>query len=454
MVVFSKKEPILLFLGDIALFVAALWLTLTVRYFELPSTTLLYDHIVPFSILFALWALIFFIAGLYDKHTVIFKRKLPTIILNTQLVNVSIAALFFFFVPYFGIAPKTNLIIYLLISFPLILLWRLVIFPMLGVRKKQKAILIGHGKEMKDLETEINNNPRYGLEFVLTIDLAKVTNLNDIQKEVLVRIGPEEASIIVSNTRNEKMEALLPLLYNLTFLQIKFQFIDINQLYEDVFDRIPLSSLQREWFLENISSTSAGVYDIMKRTIDVVAALTMGVVTAIIYPLVYVVYKFEGDGPVCIAQKRIGKYNESITAYKFRSMTQNEDGVWIGESKNEVTRIGRVLRSTSLDEFPQFWNILKGEMSLIGPRNDVSGLGSRLAEAIPHYNMRYLVKPGLSGWAQIKQDYSKGNISPQSVEETKIRLSYDLYYIKNKSFLLDIVIALRTIQTLISRLLP
>ncbi|MCH7530016.1 hypothetical protein IIB50_02785, partial [Patescibacteria group bacterium] len=254
MVVFSKKEPILLFLGDIALFVAALWLTLTVRYFELPSTTLLYDHIVPFSILFALWALIFFIAGLYDKHTVIFKRKLPTIILNTQLVNVSIAALFFFFVPYFGIAPKTNLIIYLLISFPLILLWRLVIFPMLGVRKKQKAILIGHGKEMKDLETEINNNPRYGLEFVLTIDLAKVTNLNDIQKEVLVRIGPEEASIIVSNTRNEKMEALLPLLYNLTFLQIKFQFIDINQLYEDVFDRIPLSSLQREWFLENISS--------------------------------------------------------------------------------------------------------------------------------------------------------------------------------------------------------
>ena len=454
MVVFSKKEPILLFLGDIALFVAALWLTLTVRYFELPSTTLLYDHIVPFSILFALWALIFFIAGLYDKHTVIFKRKLPTIILNTQLVNVSIAALFFFFVPYFGIAPKTNLIIYLLISFPLILLWRLVIFPMLGVRKKQKAILIGHGKEMKDLETEINNNPRYGLEFVLTIDLAKVTNLNDIQKEVLVRIGPEEASIIVSNTRNEKMEALLPLLYNLTFLQIKFQFIDINQLYEDVFDRIPLSSLQREWFLENISSTSAGVYDIMKRTIDVVAALTMGVVTAIIYPLVYVVYKFEGDGPVFIAQKRIGKYNESITAYKFRSMTQNEDGVWIGESKNEVKRIGRVLRSTSLDEFPQFWNILKGEMSLIGPRNDVSGLGSRLAEAIPHYNMRYLVKPGLSGWAQIKQDYSKGNISPQSVEETKIRLSYDLYYIKNKSFLLDIVIALRTIQTLISRLLP
>ncbi|MCH7529972.1 sugar transferase [Patescibacteria group bacterium] len=103
---------------------------------------------------------------------------------------------------------------------------------------------------------------------------------------------------------------------------------------------------------------------------------------------------------------------------------------------------------------PQLFNILKGEMSLIGPRNDVSGLGSRLAEAIPHYNMRYLVKPGLSGWAQIKQDYSKGNISPQSVEETKIRLSYDLYYIKNKSFLLDIVIALRTIQTLISRLLP
>ena len=451
MVITRKKETILLFLGDLSIFFAALWMTLALRHFEFPSSSLFYSHIVPFSILFGIWILVFFIAGLYDRHTVIFRNKLPDIILNTQLFNVAIAALFFFFIPYFGIAPKTNLVIYLLISSPLIIFWRIYLAPLTGIRKKQKAILIGHGREMYDLRDEINDNGKYGLEFVLTIDLSKVVNFNDIQKEVLMHVGPDAASVIVSNTRNEKIESLLPLLYNLTFLQIRFQFIDINQLHEDIFDRVPLSSLQRDWFLENISPSTKGVYDIVKRGIDIVAGLVLGVITFIAYPFVYLFIKIEDKGPVFIEQKRIGQHNKSITTYKFRTMSSNEDGVWLGESENKITKVGKILRNTSLDEFPQFWNLVKGDMSLIGPRNDLSGLGSRLSESIPYYNMRYMIKPGLTGWAQVKQDYFGRNVSPQSIEETKIRLSYDFYYIKNRSLLLDISIALRTIQTLISR---
>jgi UDP-GalNAc:undecaprenyl-phosphate GalNAc-1-phosphate transferase len=116
-----------------------------------------------------------------------------------------------------------------------------------------------------------------------------------------------------------------------------------------------------------------------------------------------------------------------------------------------VTKVGAILRKLSIDELPQVWTILKGEMSLIGPRNDIKGLGDRLASEIPYYNIRNFVKPGVTGWAQTHQHYMGDNISPQSLEESKVRLAYDLYYVKNRSLLLDIDVALRTFKTLLSR---
>jgi lipopolysaccharide/colanic/teichoic acid biosynthesis glycosyltransferase len=113
--------------------------------------------------------------------------------------------------------------------------------------------------------------------------------------------------------------------------------------------------------------------------------------------------------------------------------------------------VGDILRKTSLDEFPQCINILKGELSLIGPRNDIVGLGERLEQEIPYYGVRYIVKPGITGWAQINQQYEQGKLSPQSVEETKVRLAYDFYYIKHRSFAMDIVIALKTVKRMLFR---
>ncbi len=137
--------------------------------------------------------------------------------------------------------------------------------------------------------------------------------------------------------------------------------------------------------------------------------------------------------------------------YKLRSMRFSDNGKWNGEGENKVTRVGNFLRKTSLDEFPQFINILKGELSLIGPRNDIKDLGARLGAAIPYYNIRYIVPPGITGWAQINQQYEQGSISPQSMEETKVRLAYDFYYIKNRSLVLDVVIALKTAKRMFFR---
>jgi lipopolysaccharide/colanic/teichoic acid biosynthesis glycosyltransferase len=134
-------------------------------------------------------------------------------------------------------------------------------------------------------------------------------------------------------------------------------------------------------------------------------------------------------------------------------MTKNlaASGEWTTEGENRVTRVGNFLRVSSLDEFPQWINVLRGEISLIGPRSDIEGLGKRLAEAIPYYNARYIVKPGITGWAQVNQQYEQGSISPQSIEETKTRLAYDFYYLKNRSLGLDIVIALRTVKRMLFR---
>jgi lipopolysaccharide/colanic/teichoic acid biosynthesis glycosyltransferase len=177
----------------------------------------------------------------------------------------------------------------------------------------------------------------------------------------------------------------------------------------------------------------------------------MGGIAVVLTPFIALFMRLEGPGPVFITQERIGRYGMPIRAYKFRSMRFSDEGKWKGEGENKVTAVGAFLRLTSLDEFPQFINVLRGEVSLIGPRNDIRALGLRLGEAIPYYNMRYIVPPGITGWAQINQSYEPGNISPQSIEETKTRLAYDFYYIKNRSLALDIVIALKTVKRMLFR---
>ena len=173
-------------------------------------------------------------------------------------------------------------------------------------------------------------------------------------------------------------------------------------------------------------------------------------------PFIILAMRIEGKGSIFITQDRIGKQNKPVRVHKIRTMTSNDagSGTWLQEDiqkENVITKVGAILRKTSIDELPQCINILKGEMSLIGPRNDIVGLGNRLAEEIPYYNIRNFVKPGVTGWAQTHQQYMKDNISPQSIEESRDRLSYDLYYVKNRSMMLDIEIALRTLKTLLSR---
>ncbi len=447
MTAFNKKGPIILFIGDAIIFFVSLYAVLLIRYRTIPSGELLQNHLVPFSILFAVWILVFFIAGLYENRTIILKNRLPGIILRTQIINTVLAIAFFYFIPYFGITPKTNLFIYLVISAFFILLWRIYGYSLIGPKRKQNAILIASSEEMKQLRDTVNLHNHYNINFISSVDLDAIRSV-DFQEEIIKRIYAEDVSLIAIDFKNNKVEPILPALYNLIFSNITF--IDMYKIYEDVFDRIPLSLITYSWFLENISHTPKATYDFLKRIMDIFIAIFLGVISLVAYPFIIAAIKMHDGGKVFIVQERIGKNGLPMKIYKFRTMTANDNGMYAdGRTKNTVTRVGAFLRRTRLDELPQLWNVIAGDISLIGPRPELPSLVAQYEKDIPYYGIRHLIKPGLSGWAQLYHDNHPHH--GVAISQTKEKLSYDLFYLKNRSLLLDLTIALKTIKKLLSR---
>ncbi len=171
--VVRRKEVLALFLGDLAVFCVSLYFTLTLRFGQLPTREIVFTHFVPFSFLFITWVFISFIAGLYEKHTLSLKGKLPAILTRVQLVNAIISISFFYFIPYFDITPKVILFIYLVVSLVIMVAWRMAIAETLGQRRRVKALLIARkSQDVNDLYHEINHNPRYGTHVVEWIDLS------------------------------------------------------------------------------------------------------------------------------------------------------------------------------------------------------------------------------------------------------------------------------------------
>ncbi len=442
------RELFVLIIGDIIVFNVALWLTLLVRYLELPNVDRLTQHVPPFLIISAVWLGVFFILGLYDKHTNFLKKLLVSRILSAQVINVVVAGLLFFIIP-FGITPKTNLVIYLVISVLLLTLWRLWVVPLLSPKQRHRAVLIADGPEAIELVDEINNNDRYNYSFVRIIDGETLRNTNDFERKLLSLIERENVELIVADPRGEAIKAFLPALFNLSFLRFAFTFLDFNRLYEDTFDRVPIGMLQYEWFISNISQAKATLYDAVKRAIDIGGALTLSFFALLLLPLIAAAIKLEDRGPLLYHTTRVGQFNRPITIYKFRTKNGTDVGQAALQSTLRDTRVGVFLRKLRLDELPQLVNVLRGDLSFIGPRPEMPALAEVYAREIPYYNTRHFLKPGLSGWAQINNyDVPRGGVD---VERTKAKLSYDLYYLERRSLLLDVHIALKTIATIIMR---
>lgn len=441
----NRGETFALFVGDVALLYLSLFATLFIRYYT--SETFQLDvmvrlHLLPFTILFALFTLVFFIAGLYEKHTLFLQKQLPQLLARALLVNILIAVVFFYFLPAFEITPKVNLFICLIVASLLLFAWRRFSLRRMTRAERERAVVIGTGEEMGKIVEELSGNPRYGIRCSFVLD----TTQGIREEEALRRIREERVNLVIVNLHDSKAQALFPHLYTLLFQNVRFA--DMHDVYEEMFDRVPLSLVRYPWFLEHISGARF-TYDILKRLMDIVVSFLLGLLSLLLYPLVYLAIKFDDGGPLFVFQERVGRFSRLVRTIKFRTMSRDDAGLEELKEGNRITRVGAFLRRTRIDELPQLWNVLRGEMSLIGPRPELPALVAVYEREVPYYNTRHVLKPGLSGWAQIyHKNPPKVHANP---DETAIKLSYDLYYLKNRSFWLDVKIALKTVKVLLSR---
>jgi lipopolysaccharide/colanic/teichoic acid biosynthesis glycosyltransferase len=447
MTLIPKREYILLLVGDLIVFTVSLWLTLALRYLEVPSRELFTLHFVPFTFLFAAWIVVFFVAGLYGRHTRLFRSKLPATILYTQTINVALAAAFFSMLPFFGLAPKTILVLYLIVSFAIIYIWRVLMYTHMPRSKRQRGVLIASGSDAHALAEEVKHDPHAPFTFDYMVDTSVAPSHEVIQRTVRVA-AEDDVTFLVVDLSDAAVSAALPIIYDAAFHKHKFALIDAAELYEEMFDRVPLTLVKYEWVLR--SAASSRFYDIFKRAIDVAGASFLGILSLIVYPIVAVLIKIDDGGDIFITQERVGRFQRPVKIVKFRSMSGNDSGVYGegGKTKLTITRIGKWLRVLRIDELPQLWNVLKGDLSLVGPRPELPALASQYSARIPYYNARYLVTPGLMGWAQLRHD--RHPHPGADIAATKEKLSYDLFYLKHRSLMLDVYVILQTIRIVLT----
>ncbi len=429
MIIRFKKDRLVLLIGDIGCFFAALAVALLLRSGGQIDDQAFFAHFAPFSILFLAWIGVFFVFDLYRPQTSLFKQRLPGTIFRAQLVNSLVALIFFYLIPYFGITPKTILFIDLIVSFVFVWAWRRHLATNFTFHRRRKVFFACEGKDVAELISEIKHNSTYRLEVT--------ANAPDADQAI--------GTIIIFNqydTSTESRQKLYPLLVS------GATFVSVYDLYEEVFSRVPMGLINEDWCLENISAYPKLVYDFLKRVMDITLSLILLVATLPIYVLVWLAIKIEDGGPIFIDQDRVGRKNKLLKIFKFRSMSANITDITADQRGNRITKTGTLIRKTRVDELPQLWAVLKGNMSLIGPRPELPSGVSRYEQEIPFYNLRHIIKPGLSGWAQMYHDLHPHH--GLDVVETSHKLSYDLYYIKNRSLGLDLAIALRTIKTLLS----
>ena len=425
----STRQALLLLVGDLVSYTLALWLTLLVRYWAWPSWETFSTHLYPFSIVFLIWIIVFFIADLYGRQSSGFDSRLAETVINAQLAGSFLTVLFFYYIPFFGITPKLTLFLDLFLSLGVIFIWRRYGSRFLRQGRMENYFFHCRGPEVEELKRELEHNQKYQVA---------VTQYGG----PLASLKLSEISILVLNFYDQRTSVEAVACYRLMVAGVKV--ISTHRLYEEVFGRIPLSVISEQWFLEHIENESGLTYRLFKRLMDFIIGLVLAIISLPLYPLIALAIFINDRGPIFYQEGRIGRGNRIFQITKFRSMTTESD-----LSQRRVTFMGRILRKTRFDELPQLWSVVMGEQSLIGPRPERPEYVAVYNKQIPYYQARHLITPGLSGWAQIYQE-----CHPHfrlELDATREKLSYDLYYIKNRSLWLDITIALKTIKTILSR---
>ena len=444
----------ILITGDVIIFQASLLLTLWIRYGSLTSPQL-DQHLRPFFILMLLWLMGIYIAGLYDLTLGQQPVRLFRTYLEGMIGNLAVAVGFFYLIPVFGIAPRTNLFLHFAIFLFLGYMWRLFFHnKILSHFTRGRVLFIGPADEATTIN-DLLKHSSLGLDLVaiLPIQGHAETHLGCLMienaKAILPLLHTHHIQAIVLGIRLEDVPEIRTALYESLFTQVTI--LDRAEIEEATTGRIPLSYVNEGWFLHHLRESDKTWYENAKRFIDLLLAIPFGILTLLIFPLVAFLIHIMSRGPILYSQIRVGRGGKQITIWKFRSMhidSEKQGPQFTPSTATDprVTPIGRILRQLRIDELPQIWSVLKGDLSFVGPRPERPEFVSPLIERVPYYALRHLTRPGLTGWAQVRF------LTPTTrLEDNLKKLQYDLFYIKHRSLMLDLAILLKTIGIVLRR---
>ncbi len=379
------------------------------------------------------------------------------------LRDVSIAAGFsillylgFFFISEPNSLPRIGVAVFIVAVYLLTLLWRMTYIRLFTAPQLMRRVLVvGAGRSGLRLAEIISGiwPPPFHLVGLVDDDEAKIGN--EYYGYRVIGRSSDLLKIAEEHQITDLVFAITGEMNQPTFdslLAAEEQGIEITtmpSMYEELLGRVPIFLLKSDWLLRSFvdQAHTGGFYDLIKRLIDLVGGLIGTIIFIATLPIFATLILITSGRPVFYAQDRIGKNGRPYRMIKYRTMIREAegDGIAVPAAENDVraTGIGRLLRKTHLDEIPQFLNVLKGEMSLVGPRAERPEIISQLQIDIPFYRARLFVKPGLTGWAQVNYGYAAGS------EMNSIKLEYDLYYIKHRNLLLDLMIMVRTVWTVV-----
>jgi exopolysaccharide biosynthesis polyprenyl glycosylphosphotransferase len=392
----------------------------------------------------------FLMAGLYeDHHARSFPKTLRAIALAAIIGMVLYMFIYFTSEP--NSLPRIGVLIFVIAVSILEIIWRFIYIKVFTAPRFMRRVLVVGGGEtgriILRIMNELNTRP-FIVAGVIDDDPQKIGTILDGyavlcgSDKLLDTIYEQNISDLIVAISGQMQGSMFQAL--LDAQEMGVDIIRMPVAYEELLNRVPIRYLEADWILRSFVDEARvnAFYELTKRFIDILSGLAGGFLLLIMLPFISLATIMDTGKPIFYSQVRMGKGGQHYFIFKFRTMRQDAepDGQpqWAEENDWRATRVGRVLRKTHLDEFPQFINVLKGEMSLVGPRAERPELVEWFQQHVPFYRARLLVKPGITGWAQVNQEYAS------TIDETIEKLEYDLYYIKHRSLLMDFRVLMRT----------
>ena len=448
-----QLATILQLLAEAALFVFAVLLAVAVtndRQWVSPFSAML--PAVSFAVVMLLMNGAF---GLYQQDRRFLPGALVARLLMSLAAGVAVTYAAFFVIPNGEIVQPAIGYAVLYAFVGAFCVHRIALSPRASALLSHRVLVIGVGRDALAVEQALATSGMSGMAVVGFVNARS-------EQEVAVpagRIVADVASIAEAVGRfavdevivavREQRGGVLPLR---ELLECRLSGVRVTTLagfFERVYGEVPIESLKASWLIYGEGFSQGRVRNLVKRVFDVMAALTLLVLTLPVMALTALAIRFETRGPAIYRQERLGRGGIPFTLLKFRSMVldaeKDGEAKWAVANDSRVTVVGRFIRRTRIDELPQLWNVVKGEMSFVGPRPERPCFVEQLSKTIPFYAVRHSVKPGLTGWAQVRYTYAA------SVEDSARKLQFDLYYVKNHSLFLDLLILVDTVRVVVFR---